>query len=452
MEESDDVVDDGVEETSRPKPTAAEVHACQFSSWYASFRNMKLTPKDNTTTQSTTDDTTNEEFELHAQPTKKLRKNVTIESIIIRPLPSDFIEYLLSDGVRLPDCATKVSSCMKDNNNDDGRWDSGDDDEGNNSQSSTEELKKYSFPSLTAEIQSALSVLGGTVNKGCMPKLNWSSPKDATWMNCGSLKCTKVGDVYLLLKSSEFVSFDLESAWEDLAVESEDETSHDTKKNGMNNLAMHDRNNASNTNRIPHDFQYELVLRKWCNLHPSMEFRCYVYDHELVGISQRHPSKYYPYLQPPSDETSHPIVNIIQQFFDIYVRNRFAQGAVHRYVIDLYVDSQERTWIIDVNVWGSRTDALLFDWKELAELGDSVSSIKRATTKQTGIESSIPMAEMRVVTKDMKSITYDPLSSFRGPTDVMDFMNVSISGTDGSLDGIASFQEFMQQCVRPSEM
>jgi hypothetical protein len=31
----------------------------------------------------------------------------------------------------------------------------------------------------------------------------------------------------------------------------------------------------------PPDFEYELVLRKWCNLHPSMEFRCFVYDGEL---------------------------------------------------------------------------------------------------------------------------------------------------------------------------
>ena len=52
---------------------------------------------------------------------------------------------------------------------------------------------------------------------------------------------------------------------------------------------------------------------------------------------------------------------------------------------------------------------------------------------------------MRVVTKDMKSMTYDPLSSYRGPTDVMDLV-----GSDGNYK--PSFEEFMRQCVRPSEM
>lgn len=192
---------------------------------------------------------------------RKHRKNVTIESIIIRPLPSEFIRYLLSDGVRLPDCATKVSSCMNDADGDD-EWDDDDDDDG------TDALERFSFPSLTEEIQSAINALAGEGTKGCMPKLNWSSPKDATWINCGSLKCTKPGDVYLLLKSSEFVAFDLEKSWQD--VES-------NVVSNMHNLTVEStkKSNACDGQ------EFELVLRKWCNLHPSMEFRCFVYNHEI---------------------------------------------------------------------------------------------------------------------------------------------------------------------------
>ena len=120
---------------------------------------------------------------------KKARKNVTIESITIRPLPTKFIEYLLSDGVQLPECATKVSSCMNDGGDNDDRWDSSSDDEDGEDDDSNEGLKKYSFPTLTEQIQSALTTLGGDKNVDCMPKLNWSAPKDATWINCGSLKC-----------------------------------------------------------------------------------------------------------------------------------------------------------------------------------------------------------------------------------------------------------------------
>lgn len=263
---------------SPPKPKASEVDACQFSSWYITFRNIDGATIQNNTTA------------------KKKRKNVTIESTFMRPLPSEFIEYLMSDGVVLPECANRVSSCMNDgnsrgNNVDDG-WDSvssSDGEDANITDGRGESIQKYSFPELTAWIQDALTKLGGERKLGCMPKLNWSSPKDATWVNCGSLKCTTAGDVYLLLKSSDFIAFDLDKAWGDLA-------SDGNVTDGMNNLEVNSPEVASNGSNQqfkqstsadnghgekPNSFEYELVLRKWCNLHPSMEFRCFVYNSEL---------------------------------------------------------------------------------------------------------------------------------------------------------------------------
>jgi len=314
-----------------------------------------------------------------------------------------------------------------------------------------------------------------------MPKLNWSAPKDAAWINMGSLKCTKAGDVYLLLKSSDFVGFDLEKAWEDLDLTAADDDNDVSNGDGgggvggavgdeMNNLsitkAAHSTTDETKLSAIngandarPPGFEYELVLRKWCNLHPSMEFRCFVYRHELVAISQRHPSKYYPHLEPPSNGSIHPSTIIIHAFFHTYIQNKFAQGKSHRYVIDLYLDSQERVWIVDFNVWGDRTDALLFDWKELMELGSQVvvsdGDDKQAADAAAAVDGdsnddeteTIPMMpELRVITKDMKSMTYDPLSSYRGPTDVMDLVG------EGGGGASADFKEFMKQCVRPSEV
>ncbi len=55
-------------------------------------------------------------------------------------------------------------------------------------------------------ISAAIKDLGGTV----FPKLNWSAPRDAAWISHNaSLRCATPGDVFLLLKSSEFVSHDL---------------------------------------------------------------------------------------------------------------------------------------------------------------------------------------------------------------------------------------------------
>ena len=418
------------------RPTKSEVKSCQFSTWYPTFRNISKS--------SITSNTTSYKF----------RKHVTIESNIIRPLPQEFIEYLLSDGVRLSSCAQRVSSCMKDdtttgNGDDNDGWDDSDDEANSNdddNDSNNEEIKQYNFPELTEQIQTTLQILGGDgerCNLGCMPKLNWSSPKDATWINCGTLKCTKVGDVYLLLKSSEFVSFDLESAWDDLEPEIAAEAEADE--------------GSDESGKPPIDFEYELVLRKWCNLHPSMEFRCFIYDHELVAISQRHPSKFYSHLQlSEEDDEIHPTTDIIHAFYETYVQHRFASGKMHRFVIDVYVDSQERTWIVDFNVWGKRTDSLLFEWAELMEIGERVRELKKDGSSNNSDENggednaAIPMPELRVVTKDMKDLTYDPLSSFRGPTDVMNLMGGG--NDDGGGFEASSFKHFMEQCVRPSEM
>ena len=182
-----------------------------------------------------------------------------------------------------------------------------------------------------------------------------------------------------------------------------------------------------------------------------------IYRSYSVAISQRQASKFYPHLQPPLDNSIHPSQTIINAFFATYIQRRFANGDIHKYVVDVYLDSQERVWIVDFNAWSNRTDALLFDWKYLTELVRTRSSQTRSNEininspqqvdndKEENVQDSIPVAEMRVVTKDMKSMTYDPLSSYRGPTDVMDLL-----GSDGNY--AASFEDFRNQCVRPSEM
>ncbi|KAL7448972.1 hypothetical protein ACHAWC_001079, partial [Mediolabrus comicus] len=387
-----------------PKPTRQEVQNCQFSAWYSTFRNLSKSSNNfhtNTTTSSSST-TSSAAAAPEAAPSyknaTKYRKNLTIESYIISPLPIEFIDYLKCSGsVRLPLCALNVSSCLKadfdrldveDGGGGDGEWDDDDDDNSNDQ----DEVKQYNFPELTQQIQAALQSLSSsstatTANSsnnnhnntniitGCIPKLNWSSPKDATWINCGTLQCKTPGDVYLLLKSSEFVMFDLENAWVDLDdVDDEKEGEEDVKTDDVEKAGGEvDVEKEQDNNRPPPNFEYELVLRKWCNLHPSMEFRCFIYDHELVAISQRHPTKFYSHLQLSEEDYNndeiHPTTLIIHSFYKTYIQHRFAHGDISRYVMDVYVDSQERTWIVDFNVWGTRTDSLLFDWDELMKIG-----------------------------------------------------------------------------------
>ncbi|KAL3815844.1 hypothetical protein ACHAXA_002260 [Cyclostephanos tholiformis] len=539
----DDDDDDVRNPSSPPRPTAFEVYACQFSSWYHAFRDMDH--KGDIDIDEDADDdgeeggwgttTTTTTTMTRRRTTRRRRKNVTIESTIIKPLPADFVDYLLSDGVRLPKCATRVSSCMNDadckddgvedeyNDDDDDdniRWeDDDDDDDVSTSDGGVGTVvgadRQHAFPDLTARVQAALDSYSsggrgdGGEGGGCFPKLNWSAPRDASWINCGTLRCRKAGDVYILLKSSDFIAFDLEKAWEGLwedkengeeedddakdVVDNDDdddeeEEEEEEKEEGRLDVATETMTTSTTMKNTmpttPREYEYELVLRKWCNLHPSMEFRCFVYDKELVAISQRYPSKYYSHLQPAPSDTdddgdgsmghrrSHPYADVILAFFESYVRDRFADGEVRRYVLDVYLDARGRVWIVDFNVWGSRTDCLLFDWDELSALGGRAVEVRRRRRRRRrkmdgvgngvddgdGVGGSVVVVddviipEMRVVTKEMKSMTYDPLSCYRGPTDVVNLLGGG--GGDGCIKTgeNASFEDFMKLCVRPSEM
>lgn len=64
--------------------------------------------------------------------------------------------------------------------------------------------------------------------------------------------------------------------------------------------------------------QYNLVLRKWYDLQPSMEFRCFVKNQEIVGISQRD-LNYYPFLK----DIRQDVEQTIFEFFEDTIRDGF---------------------------------------------------------------------------------------------------------------------------------
>ncbi|KAG8920593.1 hypothetical protein FRC00_009782, partial [Tulasnella sp. 408] len=178
-----------------------------------------------------------------------LFSSITIKTSVIRPLPRDFREYLESDGITIPEGsedAVAQSSLPDDDGSEQGSVDGSDDDE---------PVTKYSFPELDSQIRLIMAAYGGAV----FPKLNWTSPKDAAWMlNPSSpLKCTSPSDVYLYLKSSDFVGHDLDPDMVfDGCVDQEDSDGP--------------------------SYELELVLKKWYPIDRSRELRCFVRDDVLV--------------------------------------------------------------------------------------------------------------------------------------------------------------------------
>ncbi|KAI8647837.1 D123-domain-containing protein [Parasitella parasitica] len=240
----------------------------------------------------------------------------------VLPLSQEFVDYLNAESIYLPEDGQPVAASIEELDSDE---------ETTEFPNANDDSKIPNFPDVEREIREAIYEYGGAV----FPKLNWTSPRDAAWISATqSLKCTSPFDVFLLLKSSDFINHDLNHAYEQ-CVDAQDK--QDEK------------------------VQFNLVLRKWYDLQPSMEFRCFVKSREIIGISQRD-MNFYPFLL----ESQQDIEQSIYEFFEDVIHKVF-EGA--NYVFDVYIQrSNSKVYLVDFNPFSPTTDALLYNWNELMSL------------------------------------------------------------------------------------
>ena len=249
--------------------TAQNIMNCSYHAWYPLFRS--LTPKAR-----------------------------------MIPLSDAFVAYLKADGIILTSDAA--------NNDDDSDYYSDTEDEDPSEQ----------WADVHIQVKEVIRELGGKV----VPKLNWSAPKDATFMSATrDMECQNPNDIYLLLKSSDFVTHDLEHAF-------------DYCKDSL---------------PIP----FHLILRKSFQLNPSLEFRCFVRNRKLIGITQRE-MQHFSFLA----EMRSTFLDLIEDFLE-----NLKSFADDNFVFDVYIPPpHERVWLIDINPWAPSTDPLLFSWLELLQM------------------------------------------------------------------------------------
>jgi hypothetical protein len=157
----------------------------------------------------------------------------------------EFVEYLKADGIVLP------QGCSLSTDEHEAEQPTGSDDSDDGEDSHKDKVPD--FPAIVEKMQTAIDTLGGRV----VPKLNWSIPRDASWLLPGNtLECRTPGEVILLLKSSDFVAHDLIHVFDDCI----------------------DKDSCEATFT-----DYVLCLRKWTEVHPSTEFRCFVGNNSLIG-------------------------------------------------------------------------------------------------------------------------------------------------------------------------
>ena len=324
-------------------------------------------------------------------------RDVTLKSVII-PLPDVFLRWLKMDGVSLPAETPTHIFCTR-SSDDDEDSDDGEND-GGNSDNDKEFIDCFDFTELNRAVAGAIASLGGAV----FPKLNWSAPQDASWMNMGTLKCTAPGDIYILLKSSDFVSYDLHYPF-DGCVAGNGKDGNSSVGNSSGEIG--EETGVGNTIAA---FSYVLVLRRWCNLRPERSFRCFVRQRRVVGISQRDCTAHFPQLVKAAGEIEDAIVDFLESTGrptkklieseilpaktkittthdakattvkpdgdakSINSTRWWEQRIIDRYpdedfVVDVYVDQKLKVFLVDCNVWGGSTDSLLFAWDRLPLVG-----------------------------------------------------------------------------------
>ena len=257
-----------------PDVTAQHILNCSFHSWHAKYR----------------------------AKTPKAR---------LIPLSQPFVDYLREDGIILPPESTR-------NDNDSGFYDADEDDDVDPSEAWSE---------IHEAIKATIAELGGKV----VPKLNWSAPKDATWISTkNDMECTTPNEIYLLLKSSDFITHDLEQAFD----------------------------GCIDTAEIP----YHLVLRKSVNFNPALEIRCFVRDRKLIGITQREMNHF---------DFLFDLRSKFRRRIESFLADVLYDFSDPNFVFDVYIPPpHERVWLIDINPWAPRTDPLLFSWLELLTMDD----------------------------------------------------------------------------------
>jgi hypothetical protein len=257
------------------------------------------------------------------------------QSIVI-PVPKEFLQYLDDDSIRLPgeshidiNSDNEYSDWEEENEQDEEYEQDGDC--GHAHPGSSNIFNNENFTKFKVEVESAINELGGSV----APKMNWSAPKDASWINPGnSIKTNGFNDILLLFKSSNHIVDDLQYPLSEVGAQ-ENEIA-------VSNGQIH----------------YELVLKRWLDINPALEFRVYVHSKKIIGISQRD-LNHYTFL----DDLKPKLRAVIEKFISTAIIVTF---DLENYIVDVYVPAPyNKVTLIDINPFSRKTDLLLFTWNEL---------------------------------------------------------------------------------------
>lgn len=189
-------------------------------------------------------------------------------------------------------------------------------------------------------------------------KTNWNCPKDAFWITAGQTMCCKdITDIYQLLKASGTCKENL--ACYNLPIF---DTGAFDEANTASNSSSTDTDNSDtgqSTANQSVSSNHFMIFKKWQDIHPGTEFRCFVRNRKLIGISPRDWPQYHDYICAQR-------VNIISDIVSIFREHIKPKFPLFDYVFDVVRDSKDQVFLLDFSPFNEKyTESLAFEWNEL---------------------------------------------------------------------------------------
>mmetsp|Transcript_30825 Transcript_30825/g.43148 ORF Transcript_30825/g.43148 Transcript_30825/m.43148 type:complete len:410 (-) Transcript_30825:99-1328(-) len=112
-------------------------------------------------------------------------------------------------------------------------------------------------------------------------------------------------------------------------------------------------------------FDLQLVFRKWEDIDPEREFRCFVYNGKLTAATQYYKETYVPEFKTKRKE----IENCIRGAWD-RVKMALAKVPIPHYAIDVIVPKSfdpKDAWVVELNYFAPHSGQALFSWHNKAD-------------------------------------------------------------------------------------
>lgn len=219
----------------------------------------------------------------------------------------------------------------------------------------------------------------------CFIKFNDTSCADAIWvMQNGEMRCRDFCDAITCIKSSDFVR----DAVRQLSSYAMDQDCHlcPTRLNYEGEQQPIQRNVVFVRNYID-------------NMHPSLEFRCFVSAGTLVAMSQRKTADIFDSLQDQSFRNK--LWSRVSEFASLITSKLDAHASTDgrstfpfdEFVMDIYFATLKKPLVLDIAPFSPRTQPLLFSWNEIDELKSHLTK----ASPLSPLEDSFVNARFRIV-------------------------------------------------------